>query len=156
MPPFHGDKMRNYGELICDITKQAASNLTVGKKFIARQMMQEITMQVILQAVFGLYDSPRLSQIKSMLVDWLELTASPLRASLLFFPWLQKDWGAWSPWGQYQRLLQKLDELLYTEINEHRAQLDPNRMLIFPLKKIQKFTKCKRENLTKTLFQHQQ
>ncbi len=127
MPPFHGDRIRNYGELICNITKQAASKLTVGKTFIARKLMQEITMQVILQAVFGLYDSPRLSQIQSKLVDWLELTASPLRASLLFFPWLQKDWGAWSPWGQYQRLLQQLDELLYTEINERRTQLDPNR-----------------------------
>ncbi|WP_371357533.1 cytochrome P450, partial [Hydrocoleum sp. CS-953] len=31
MPPFHGDRMRNYGELICNITKEAASNLTVSK-----------------------------------------------------------------------------------------------------------------------------
>ena len=29
MPSFHGDRMRNYGELICDITKNVASNLTV-------------------------------------------------------------------------------------------------------------------------------
>ncbi len=39
MPPFHGDRMRNYGELICNITKKAASNLTVGKTFIARKLM---------------------------------------------------------------------------------------------------------------------
>nr|WP_094675739.1 cytochrome P450 [Hydrocoleum sp. CS-953] len=133
MPPFHGDRMRNYGELICNITKEAASNLTVSKTFIARKLMQEITMQVILQAVFGLYDSPRLSQIRSILADWLELTATPLRASLLFLLWLQKDWGAWSPWGQYQRLLKQLDELLYAEIATRRAQLDPNRTDILTL-----------------------
>ncbi len=133
MPPFHGDRMRNYGELICKITKEAASNLTVSQTFIARKLMQEITMQVILQAVFGLYDSPRLSQIRSMLADFIELTASPLRASLLFFPWLQKDLGPWSPWGKYQRQQQKLNELLYTEIATRRSQLDPNRTDILTL-----------------------
>ncbi|NES77738.1 MULTISPECIES: cytochrome P450 [unclassified Okeania] len=133
MPPFHGNRMRNYGDLICNITKEVASNLTVSKTFIARKLMQEITMQVILQTVFGLYDSPRLSQIRSMLTDFLELTASPLRASLLFFPWLQKDLGPWSPWGKYQRQQQKLNELLYTEIATRRSQLDPNRTDILTL-----------------------
>lgn len=133
MPPFHGDRMRSYGELICNITKEAANNLTEGKTFIARKLMQEITMQVILQTVFGLYDSPRLSQIRSILAYWLELTASPLRANLLFFPWLQKDLGPWSPWGKYQRQQQKLNELLYTEITTRRSQLDPNRTDVLTL-----------------------
>ncbi len=127
MPPFHGNRMQSYGELICNIAKKTASNLTVGKTFIARDLMAEITFQVILQAVFGLYDSPRLSQIKSLLIDWIELTNSPLRASVLFFPWWQKDLGPWSPWGKYQRQQQKLNELLYTEIATRRAQLDENR-----------------------------
>ncbi|NER08875.1 MAG: cytochrome P450, partial [Okeania sp. SIO3C4] len=104
-----------------------------GKTFIARKLMQKITMQVILQTVFGLYDSPRLSQIRSMLVYWSDLTASPLRASLLFFPWLQKDLGPWSPWGKYQRQQQKLNELLHTEIATRRSQLDPNRTDILTL-----------------------
>ncbi len=84
-------------------------------------------MQVILQAVFGLYDSPCYSQIRLMLKDITELTPAPLRASLLFFPWFQKDLGPWSPGGQFQRQLRQLDELLYTEIATRRAQLDPNR-----------------------------
>ncbi|MGK7918886.1 MAG: cytochrome P450 [Trichodesmium sp.] len=133
MPPFHGDRMRSYGELICNITKETASNLTVSQTFIARKLMQEITMQVILQAVFGLYDSPRLLEIRSILADFLELTASPVRASLLFFPWLQKDLGPWSPWGKCQRQLKKLNEILYTEIANRRSQLDLNRTDILTL-----------------------
>ncbi|OZH52669.1 cytochrome P450 [Hydrocoleum sp. CS-953] len=133
MPPFHGDRMRNYGELMRNITKEAASNLTEGKTFIARQLMQEITMQVIIQAVFGLQDSPRLSQIRSSLGDFVQMIASPVRASLLFFPWLQKDLGPWSPWGKYQLQQQKLNELLYTEIATRRSQLDPDRNDIFTL-----------------------
>ncbi|MGD1717760.1 cytochrome P450 [Dapis sp. BLCC M172] len=126
MPPLHGDRMRNYAELIRNITQETASKLVVGKIFIARKLMEEITMQVLLQVVFGLYDSPQLLEIRSMLTDWIQFTADPLRASILFFPWLQKDLGPWSPWGKYQRQQQKLDELLYAEIATRRAQLDPN------------------------------
>ncbi len=133
MPPFHGDRMRNYGDLICNLTKQVASNLKIGETFTARNAMQEITMQVILQAVFGLYDGPRLTKIKPLIADILNVSSSPLRATILFFPLLQQDWGAWSPWGRYQRQLQKLDELVYAEINERRAQLDRNRTDILTL-----------------------
>ena len=133
MPPFHGDRMRNYGELICNLTIQTAKELPIGEKFIARQLMQKITLQVILQAVFGLYDSPRLSQIRPILANFLELTASPLRSTIIFLPFLRQDWGSWSPWGRYQRQMQQLDELLYAEINERRAQLDPNRTDILTL-----------------------
>ncbi|MCL2926366.1 MAG: cytochrome P450 [Trichodesmium sp. MAG_R04] len=49
MPPFHDHRMGKYGELICKISKQAASNLTVSQAFIACKLTQEIMMQVILQ-----------------------------------------------------------------------------------------------------------
>ncbi|NEQ39842.1 MAG: cytochrome P450 [Okeania sp. SIO3I5] len=133
MPPFHGDRMTKYGELICNLSKQVGSNLKIGETFIARNAMQEITMQVILQAVFGLYDSPRLAEIKPLITNILNVSGSPLRATLIFFPLLQQDLGAWSPWGRYKRQMQRLDELLYAEINERRAQLDPNRTDILTL-----------------------
>ncbi|MGB3514657.1 MAG: cytochrome P450 [Microcoleaceae cyanobacterium] len=133
MPPFHGDRMRNYGDLICELSKQVANNLKVGETFIARNAMQEITMQVILQAVFGLHEGPRLAQIKPLIADILDVTGSPLRASILFFPFLQQDLGAWSPWGKYQRQMRQLDELLYAEIKERRAQVDPSRTDILTL-----------------------
>ena len=40
MPPFHDHRMRKYGELICKISKQAASNLTVSQAFIACKLTQ--------------------------------------------------------------------------------------------------------------------
>ena len=47
MPPFHGERMRSYGQLICDITEKVM-NLTPGKFFSARSVMQDISLQVIL------------------------------------------------------------------------------------------------------------
>ncbi len=39
-PPFHGQRMGNYGEFICNITKEAACKLTISKTFQARHLME--------------------------------------------------------------------------------------------------------------------
>ncbi|HEY9623865.1 MAG TPA: cytochrome P450, partial [Crinalium sp.] len=64
MPPFHGDRMRTYAELIVNLTHKAVAQLQPGTVFIARSVMQEISLQVILQTVFGLYDGDRCQQLK--------------------------------------------------------------------------------------------
>jgi cytochrome P450 len=43
----------------------------------------------------------------------------------LFIKSLQKDLGAWSPWGGFLRQRQRLDELLYQEIRERKTQSEP-------------------------------
>ena len=50
------------------------------------------------------------------------MTGSPLSASLLFFPVLQQDWGAWSPWGKFVRQRQQIYDLLQAEIDQRRSQ----------------------------------
>jgi cytochrome P450 len=42
MPSFHGERMRNYGELIRNITEKTISNLPQNQLFLARTAMQEI------------------------------------------------------------------------------------------------------------------
>ncbi|MGL5074416.1 MAG: cytochrome P450, partial [Waterburya sp.] len=48
-------------------------------------------------------------------------TGSPLKASVIFLPWLQLDLGEWSPWGKVVRRKRKIYELLQAEIDERRA-----------------------------------
>ena len=103
MPAFHGEKVKSYGEIICQVTEQLASTWQPQQSFLASKAMQEITLEVILHTVFGLTEGERYQQIKPLLANLLNLTASPLSASLLFFPVLQQDWGAWSPWGKLVR-----------------------------------------------------
>lgn len=133
MPPFHGDRMLDYGKLICNLALKVISQLSGDKAFSARTAMQEISLQVILQAVFGVYQGERYELIKGGLSTMLELFGSPLTSSLLFFPRLQKDFGRWSPWGYFCRQRQQVDELLYAEIRERRASPDPNRTDILSL-----------------------
>lgn len=123
-PPFHGDRMRAYSQLMCDITKQVTTQWRIGEPFAVRSFMQEITLRVILQAVFGLHEGARFEQLRQLLSSLLDSIGSPLSSSLLFFPSLRQNWGPLSPWGRFLRQKQKINQLLYDEIRERREQGD--------------------------------
>ena len=133
MPPFHGERMRAYGQLICNLTEKVFSQLPTDTPFSARTVTQDISLQVILQTVFGLYEGERCQQLKRLLALMAELFRSPLSSSFLFFPFLQKDLGAWSPWGNFLRQRQQVDALLYAEIAERREQRNLEGMDILSL-----------------------
>lgn len=126
-PAFHGERLDVYGQLICEITDAVMAQLEVGESFSARTLTQKISLQIISKVVFGLTDSPRSQEIMTVLTDTIDVFSSPLSAMLLFFEGLQKDWGAWSPWGRFVRQRQKLDDLVYAEIRDRRANSDENR-----------------------------
>ena len=133
MPPFHGERMHAYGQLICNITKQVTNEWAVGKSFCIRDTVQKITMRVILQAVFGLYEGPRYAQLEELLSARLNATSSPLNATLIFLPFLAKDYGSWSPGAKIKRQQDKIDELLYAEIRDRRAEKNSDRTDILSL-----------------------
>ena len=126
-PPFHGDRMKSYGQLIYDITSLVINQWTIGEPFAVRSSMQDISFQVILQAIFGLNEGQRCEQLKQLLPAMLDVAGSPLSSSLLFFRTLQQDLGAWSPWGHFVRQRQQIDKILYAEIAERRQQADSSR-----------------------------
>jgi len=124
MPPFHGDCLRTYADLICEITHQISADWQPGQSIIARTPMQALTLNVILQVVFGLREGDRLTELKRYMSTMLDAISSPLSSSFLFFPGLQQDWGAWSPWGRFLRLRERVRELLYAEIRDRRQALE--------------------------------
>lgn len=122
MPPFHGAKVKSYGDTICQITEEICAQWQPQQTVLAGEAMPEITLEVILQTVFGLREGDRYEQLKTLLINLLDLTGSPLSSSLLFLKWLQKDWGSWSPWGRVVRQRQQVYDLLQAEIEERREQ----------------------------------
>jgi cytochrome P450 family 110 len=133
MPPFHGERMRTYGHLIGQITERVISNWQVGQPFVVRPYTQEISLRVILRAVFGLDEGERYEAIKQRLEALLRVTASRFGFATSFFPVLQRDLGAWSPGGRFIRFKQQIDQLLYAEIQDRRNHPDPNRSDILSL-----------------------
>lgn len=127
MPPFHGERLQAYAKQICLITEQITSQWQIGQPFVARSVMQKISLEVIVQIVFGLSEGERYEKLKPRLTDWLDMTDSPLRSSILFLRFLQKDWGMWSPWGQMKQRQRQVHDLLQAEIVEKRIKQDDRR-----------------------------
>ena len=127
MPQFHGDKVQVYSEAIQEITRNLIEEWQVGETLNVRAEMQKITLSVILKTIFGLDRGEKYDLIRDKLSKMLGLLESPINSSFLFIPWLQKDLGAWSPWGQFVRDRAALDLLIYTEITERRQSSEPGR-----------------------------
>lgn len=133
MPPFHGERMRAYGQIICQIAEEVIDQWQPGQALTVRPFMQEISLAVILRAVFGLGEGERSQRLKQRLGLLIDLTSTRFGFATSFFPILQRDFGPWSPGGRFIRFKQGIDQLLYAEIQERREHPDPSRNDILSL-----------------------
>ena len=121
LPPFHGDRIRVYGELMVEATRQEMERWPLGEPFALRPRMQRITLSVILRAVFGISEEARIDRATT-LIDRFTARVSPITR----FPILRRDLGPGSPWRRFAAARAALDEFIYEEIAMRRAA-DPPR-----------------------------
>lgn len=112
LPSFHGEAIAHYGELIADITNREIDRWRAGDTIRTRSVAQTITLEVIIQAVFGITDPVRMDQFRQLLPR-----LSAINPLVLF---VQKDLGPRSPWGRFLRDRDRVDALLYEEIARRR------------------------------------
>ena len=124
MPPFHGERMKSYGQTMVEVTKEVIVRWQVGQTISIRDYTQEISLQVILRTIFGLDEGQRYDRLKEILVDWLEIFNSRLNSFFLLFPALQKDLGALTPWGKFLRQKRQIRDILQAECNRRRQNPD--------------------------------
>jgi cytochrome P450 len=117
LPPFHGEAIAQYTDVIKQIADAAIDDWRPGATIRTRTVAQAITLEVIIRAVFGITDAARIAELKRLLPG--------LSAPSPFLLLVQKDLGARSPWGRFLRRRDRVDALLYDEI-EHRRR-DPDR-----------------------------
>ena len=123
MPPFHGELLQKCSDKIVEITNNVYNRLKTNQPFAVRSYMQEITLRVILDVVFGIDRGTRSERLRELLVELLETFNTPFKSLLIIFPLLQKDWGKFSPWGRFLRLKAEIRELIYQEIRQRRKLL---------------------------------
>ncbi|MDJ0658048.1 MAG: cytochrome P450 [Crocosphaera sp.] len=122
MPSFHGQQLQNYGEIIANITQSVISEWQKDDVISMREVAQEITLSVILKAVFGISQGDNYQPLKQQLSRYLDLFNSPVYTSTLFLPALQKNWGRWSPWGNFVYQRDKVYQLLSQEIDKRKTE----------------------------------
>ena len=64
LPPFHGERMRSYEGTMTEIAATEVDSWPLHQEFPIHARMQAVTLEVILQVVFGISSGPRLDRLR--------------------------------------------------------------------------------------------
>ena len=130
LPPFHGEHIKRYREIMEQAAIEQVETWPVGRPFALLPHMQAIALNVILRAVFGMEAGPRRDEMRGLVARLLDLCQS--RSTML--PQLRVRLGGLSPWGRLMRCLGQVDRALFAEIERRRADPDaPSRLDVLSL-----------------------
>jgi cytochrome P450 family 135 len=115
-PPFHGQAVRRYAEVMAEAAAAEVERWPLGRSFELRPRMQAITLEVILRAVFGVRHDERRERFRAAIPRIGELSTA-----LDWLPFMQRDLGGITPAARFRRTLAVVDELIYAEIAERRT-----------------------------------
>ena len=59
LPPFHGERMQGYSEMMAEVTRREVATWPIGEPFELWPRMQEITLEAIMRVVFGPVETDR-------------------------------------------------------------------------------------------------
>jgi cytochrome P450 len=120
LPSFHGERMQGYGEKMTEIAAREIDSWPTGVPHKLRPRMQAITLEIILETVFGVHGGERMEALRGALRDFLDLTTDPrlLAPVILIGPEQIRRIPA------FRRRVDRVDELIYREIAERRTAED--------------------------------
>ena len=128
LPPFHGERMRAYGEIMRDATLDAIADWPLGRAFPVHPTMQAITLEVIMRAILGSTDEG----LRQALVRWTTLGTSWVgNAFLLLTPpehavrmreLASRKWGFLLPWAPLTRAQRETDRRIREVIAARRRE----------------------------------
>jgi cytochrome P450 family 135 len=116
LPPFHGERMRAYEQVMREASERELERWPLGEEFPLHPSMQAITLEVILRAVFGVSDPERRDELRAHLIEILAATQSP--RTLGYASVRLRRLGLYRNTAE---LVRNTDALLAAEIEERRA-----------------------------------
>jgi cytochrome P450 len=118
LPPFHGERMREYEDVMAQATKRDMAGWPLGNPMSLQRRTRQITLEVILRAVFGV-EAERSAPLRSAVIKLFEP-----RQALTLLRAVLKGSSRERPTGALGRALDEFDALLYEEIARRRAEYD--------------------------------
>jgi cytochrome P450 len=118
LAPFHGERMREYEDVIVEATRRDMASWPLGRAMRLQERTRKITLEVILRAVFGV-EAERMDPLRVAIGNLLAPIGS-LRMVLaaLRRPSLER------PTGAIGEGLDGLDAVIYEELKRRRGQSD--------------------------------
>jgi cytochrome P450 family 135 len=123
--PFHGEQMRRFTPLIAALARRELE--TWSGRVVALERMRELTLEIILQVVFGATDETGLEQLRAAIDRTLAGVRSLPR--VLAMVAVRRDLGPRSPWGRFRVAVEQFDELLVELVARRRAEPRSDSML---------------------------
>lgn len=117
-PPLHGNRLRAYEKMIERAAESEMVTWPEGRPFPALPSMMRITLDVILDAVFGAEGAER-EELRRMLPPMVKLGTL-----LTFLPKLQRLLGSLGPRARFQRDRARFDVLMSRLIDQATPVLD--------------------------------
>jgi cytochrome P450 len=120
LPPFHGTRMQGYEQTMSEIAEREIKDWPTGTPYKLRPRMQAMTLEIILQTVFGVREGERMGELRVALREFLDLTTDPK----VLLPLLLVGPGRARKFGPFRRRIERVDELIYREIADRRRAED--------------------------------
>jgi cytochrome P450 len=118
LPPFHGERMREYEDVIVQATRRDMASWPIGRPMRLQERTRVITLEVILRAVFGV-EAERMDALRTAIG---ELLAPVHPLAVVLFALRRPSPGR--PTGAIGRALDRLDGVIYEELGRRREQTD--------------------------------
>lgn len=121
LPALHHDRVRRYTALMFESVLDEIGTWEPGMTIDCRDAAQSITLQIIVQAVFGIEDRDLrdryVTVVKAMMRDYV--------APFMFFPALRRAPFGLGPWRRFSSRRVELDAMLSEQIS-HRRRSGPD------------------------------
>jgi len=116
LPPFHGERMRVYGDVMRELAEAEVATWPSGEAFPLLPAMQRLTLRIILRTVFGLDEGARMAELEAALIRLMRRGAR-----IMLLPALQHDYGPGSPQRRFEASRAEVDAMLFAEIARRRG-----------------------------------
>jgi len=117
MPSFHGERMRAYGTLMRDATLRWTAAWEAGRPFRFLDTTQAVTLDVIIEAIFGVRDSERMRRFHAQIVA----TIGSFNPLVMVFAARRHDFLGLGPWARFRRDYDAIRAMVFEEIAARRA-----------------------------------
>jgi len=121
LPAFHGEKMQRLTGLMTELTGRELDSWPVGGPFALHPRLQRLTLEIILRAVFGLEQGPRLDDLRETVTELLEFAESPVS---ILPGHIQNLVGRFGHFRRFDELAARVTGLIFEQIAERRAAGD--------------------------------
>jgi cytochrome P450 len=117
LPAFHGEKMKRLTGLMTELAEREAASWPIDRSVALHPRLQRLTLEIILRAVFGLEQGPRLSDLRDGLTQVLAFSESPLSV----LPAVQRLIPLSRTLKRFRHVLAETDRMILDLIEDRRA-----------------------------------